>query len=105
MDVFTPMWVYIVECCDGTYYTGVTRDLPRRIHQHNHSNGAEYTKIRWPVKLVYSEKLMSHAEAYRKEKEIKGFSHDWKRGLVEQYEQENHIVYTGYANAQVSRIV
>lgn len=66
MDVFTPMWVYIVECCDGTYYTGVTRNLPRRIHQHNHSNGAEYTKIRRPVKLVYSEKVMSHAEAYRK---------------------------------------
>ena len=95
MDVFTPMWVYIVECSDGTYYTGVTRDLMKRIYQHNHSNGAEYTKLRRPVNLVYSEKHMSHAEAYRQEKEIKGFDHDWKRRLIEENEKSKDIVYIG----------
>lgn len=95
MDVFTPMWVYVVQCSDGTYYTGVTRDLIKRIYQHNHSNGAEYTKIRRPVTLVYSEKHMSHAEAYRREKAIKGFDHDWKRGLIETDEEPDNVEYIG----------
>ena len=95
MDVFSPMWVYIVECSDGTYYTGVTRDLEHRIYQHNHSNGAQYTKIRKPVKLVYSEKHMSHAEAYRREKAIKGFDHDWKRGLIGTRQKPENVMYVG----------
>lgn len=95
MDVFSPMWVYIVECSDGTYYTGVTRDLNKRIYQHNHSNGALYTKLRKPVNLVYSEKHLSHAAAYRREKAIKGFSHDWKQGLVENDQKPRNVVYIG----------
>jgi len=90
------MWVYIVECSDGSYYTGVTRDLIRRIEQHNHSNyGAEYTKLRRPVKLVYSKLHRSHAEAYRQERAIKGFDHDWKRRLIEQNKYPDNVVYVG----------
>ncbi len=95
MDVHTPMWLYIVECNDGSYYTGVTRNLEKRIYQHNHSNGAKYTKIRKPVKLVYSQKLYSHAEAYRKEKTIKNFTHDWKRGIIEANLEEKSVVFIG----------
>ena len=83
MDTMTPMWVYIVECCDGTFYTGVTRNLSKRVYAHNHRIGAEYTKERIPVKLVYSEEFPSHAPAYRREKEIKLLSHEQKKTIVD----------------------
>lgn len=99
MDKFSPIWVYILQCSDGTFYTGVTRDLNKRIHQHNHSRGALYTKLRKPVKLVYSEKHMSHAEAYRRERAIKRFSHDWKSGIVQAYELPDKLEFIGTGKA------
>lgn len=47
-------WVYIVECSDGSYYTGYTPDLDRRIKLHNAGKGAKYTRDRRPVKLIWS---------------------------------------------------
>ncbi len=67
------MWyVYILECADGTLYTGVTNNLKRRVEEHNfHELGAKYTKARRPVKLVYSKRKKTRATAQKEECEIK----------------------------------
>ena len=57
------MYVYIVECADGSYYTGWTTDLRRRLAAHNAGRGSRYTRIRRPVKLVYSEEHPDRASA------------------------------------------
>ncbi len=61
-------YVYIVSCRDKTLYTGVTKDLSRRLKEHNDGKkGAKYTRARRPVKLVYSEKWNSRSEACTRE--------------------------------------
>jgi putative endonuclease len=50
-------YMYILECCDGSYYTGSTVDLIERLHQHQSGEGANHTKHRLPVKLVYFEEF------------------------------------------------
>ena len=74
---------YIVKCADGTYYTGKTWDLARRLRQHNGElhGGARYTKIRRPVTLQYFEEHISHIIAAQREYEIKKLSHEEKEGL------------------------
>lgn len=62
---------YILECSDGTYYTGWTIDIDRRVSQHNEGKGAKYTKTRRPVKLVYVESLPDKIAALKRERAIK----------------------------------
>lgn len=62
---------YILECADGTYYTGWSTDPRRRERQHNAGRGAAYTRMRRPVHLVYIEPVPSHADALRRERRIK----------------------------------
>ena len=62
--------MYILECNDGSYYVGSTIDLTRRIEQHNYGEGAEYTKHRLPVKLVYYEECMNIKDAFLREKQV-----------------------------------
>ncbi len=79
------MWfIYIVECADGSYYTGITNNIKRRINEHNRSNSisAKYTRYRRPVKLVYSEKNDTRSEATKREAEIKKLSRDAKENLI-----------------------
>ena len=65
-------YVYIIECADSTLYTGITTDLERRITEHNSSTkGARYTRIRRPVKLVYSEVHEDRSSASKREYHIK----------------------------------
>ncbi len=64
-------YVYIVECADGTFYTGITTDLERRILEHNSGKGARYTSGRGPVRLVYSEPAENRSEAGVREAHIK----------------------------------
>lgn len=65
-------YVYILKCADSTLYVGSTNDLEKRVHQHNNSkNGAHYTKIRRPVKLVHSETFETYGESRAREAEIK----------------------------------
>ena len=65
-------YVYIVQCADDTLYTGIATELERRIDEHNHSDkGAKYTRVRRPVKLVYSEKYPDRSTASKREYEIK----------------------------------
>jgi putative endonuclease len=68
----SPWVIYIVRCRDGSYYTGITTDLQRRIEEHNsRETGAKYTRSRRPVILVYSESAPSRAVATQRENQIK----------------------------------
>ncbi len=65
-------YVYIVECADKTLYTGIATELERRVEEHNNSEkGAKYTRVRRPVKLVYSEEYPDRSRASKREYEIK----------------------------------
>lgn len=63
--------VYMVQCADGTFYTGCTNNLAVRLKAHNEQNGAKYTRGRTPVKLVYSEENLDHSQALKREHAIK----------------------------------
>ena len=68
-------FVYILQCSDQTFYTGITTDLDRRIKEHNDSKlGAKYTKVRRPVKLVYSQNFIDRSLASKEEAKIKKLS-------------------------------
>ena len=78
-----PHFVYIVECCDTTLYTGIALDVKKRLHAHNHlTSGAKYTKTRRPVKLMYKEKYKTLREAMQREYAIKQFSRKKKLLLI-----------------------
>lgn len=67
-------YCYIVECADGTFYTGWTTNLEKRVATHNAGRGSRYTRLRRPVKLVYFENLPNRSEAMRREVQIKRLS-------------------------------
>lgn len=76
-------FVYIVECHDATLYTGIAKDLDKRIEEHNSSDkGAKYTKHRRPVKLIYSEKSQDRSSASKRELEIKKLTREKKLDLI-----------------------
>ena len=77
-----PFFCYILECADGTYYTGWTTDPPRRERQHNAGRGAKYTRMRRPVKLVYMEELSDRTSAMKRERAIKKMARAQKRKLM-----------------------
>jgi len=78
--------VYMLECYDGTYYTGITNDLERRITEHNDSSpkskAARYTRARQPVQIIYSEKCENRKEASKREFAIKKLSRSQKEKLI-----------------------
>jgi len=74
--------VYILRCGDGTLYTGVAKDLAKRVEAHQNGNGAKYTRGRLPVKLVYRERRRPKGRALRREAEIKRWSKERKEALV-----------------------
>jgi len=79
-------YCYILQCADGTFYTGWTTDPERRVSQHNKGIGAKYTSTRRPVKLVYLETLSTRTEAMKRELAIKRMKRMQKNKLVEGYE-------------------
>ena len=74
--------VYIAQCSDGSFYTGITNNLPKRIEQHNSGKGARYTRSRSPVTLVYDEPAMDRSQASKREHEIKAMSKQQKALLI-----------------------
>ncbi len=78
-----PYYTYILECVDGTYYTGSTDTLFNRVAQHNDGRGASYTRTRLPAKLVYYEEFPDRKAAVRREREIKKLNKEQKKKLVE----------------------
>ena len=77
-------FVYIVECSDSTLYTGIATDICRRLDEHNNSDkGAKYTRVRRPVKLVYSESCEDRSSASKREYEIKKLKREKKLVLID----------------------
>lgn len=86
-------FVYILLCSDGTFYTGLTSDLQRRIMEHE--QGVEttaYSYSRRPVKLVWAGEFPSHEEAFSFERQIKGGSHAKKQVLINEDWEEIHQI-------------
>lgn len=81
-------YVYIVECKDGTFYTGWTVDIAERLKRHNLGKGAKYTRSRYPVVLRYLEQAASKSEACRKEYSIKQLTREQKLLLI----SENQLI-------------
>jgi len=75
-------YCYIVECADGTYYTGWTTDPTRRVKAHNAGRGARYTRMRGPVRLVYVEAQPDRASAMKRERAIKALPRQKKMKLI-----------------------
>jgi putative endonuclease len=76
-------YVYILECADGTLYTGSTNDIERRLHAHNNlKSGAHYTKIRRPVTLKYQEVFENFGEARTREAELKRYTKEAKLAFI-----------------------
>ena len=81
--------VYIVKCSDGTYYTGITTDINRRLLEHNYSfKAAKYTRSRRPVRLVYTESAGDRSIASKREYKIKKLKRKNKQLLIESVENE-----------------
>jgi len=76
-------FLYILQCSDKTYYTGSTRNLEKRLSEHQSGKGANYTKNRLPVILVYQEYFLDIADAFYYEKKIKKWSHAKKKAMIE----------------------
>lgn len=75
-------YCYIVECADGTFYTGWTVDPEKRVAMHNRGRGAKYTQTRRPVKLVYVEEVPDKRSALKRERAIKKMTRAQKRKLM-----------------------
>ncbi len=75
-------FAYILECADGTYYTGYTNDLEKRVATHNAGKGGKYTRARLPVSLAYHECFDTKNEAMSREWAIKQLSRKEKENLV-----------------------
>ena len=100
-------YMYILKCADGTYYTGSTVNIEKRLWQHQNGEGANYTKKRLPVELVYYEEYSRIAEAFYREKQVQGWSRKKKETLIFNKLEELHFLAeckncSHYANAKVT---
>jgi putative endonuclease len=81
-------YAYIVECADGSFYVGSTRDLERRMFEHNEGVGAAYTRRRRPVRLVWAGEFERIDEAFAMEKRIQGWSRAKRQALIDDRTEE-----------------
>lgn len=79
-------FLYVLECRDGTFYTGITKDIEERVRKHNSGAGARYTRGRRPVRVIHRERCRSRSEALKREKALKRLS---------RAEKEEYLEYTG----------
>ncbi len=75
-------YVYILKCANGSYYTGSTTDIERRLWEHQNGEGSNYTKAHLPVELVYVDEFPRIDDAYYREKQIQGWSRKKKEALI-----------------------
>ncbi len=75
--------VYILKCCDGTLYTGITNDLVKRVRAHNLGTASKYTRVRRPLLVVYSENAVDKSTALKRELQIKSLSRLEKLKIIE----------------------
>jgi putative endonuclease len=76
-------YMYMLECADGSYYTGSTWNLEKRLWEHQNGLGANHTRKRLPVKLVYCEQFDRIEDAFHREKQLQGWSRRKKQALIE----------------------
>jgi putative endonuclease len=74
--------MYILECSDGSYYVGSTKDLEYRLFEHQEGKGAKYRSRRLPVKLIYSEEYERITDAYTREKQVQNWSRAKREALI-----------------------
>jgi putative endonuclease len=79
-------FVYILECADGSFYTGWAKDLDRRVATHNAGRGSRYTRMRRPVRLVYWEEHPDRGTAQRRELALKRLSRARKLALISDFQ-------------------
>ena len=77
-----PWSLYIIQCRDGSLYTGITTDISRRIKEHNSKRGAFYTQNKTPVELAYQEVMPNQSEARKRESAIKRLTRKEKLELI-----------------------
>ncbi len=75
-------YVYVLRCGDGTLYTGITDNIPRRLAAHRAGKGAKYTRGRGPLELVYAEEVPDKSTALRREYQIKRLTRQEKERLI-----------------------
>jgi len=80
--------MYILKCSDDSYYVGSTKDLKRRLMQHQNGEGANHTKKRLPVELVYYEEFDRIDQAFYREKQVQGWSRKKKEALINNKPEE-----------------
>lgn len=88
--------VYILQCRDGSLYTGYTNNLRKRLEAHNAGRGAKYTKGRGPVRLVYLQRLSTKAEALREEYRIKQLPRSHKQRLMKEAHDDPAVQLSSY---------
>ncbi|MBU0979110.1 MAG: GIY-YIG nuclease family protein [Patescibacteria group bacterium] len=76
-------YVYILQCADATYYTGISPDVKQRVETHNLGKASRYTRVRLPVEIVYIEQCEDRSEASKREAEIKKLSKQKKLELMD----------------------
>ncbi len=86
-EIESAFFCYMVECADGTYYTGWTTEPERRVKEHNSGRGALYTKFRRPVELIYLEQVADRSIAQQREYAIKKLTREKKIDLVRSYSE------------------
>jgi putative endonuclease len=79
---FLMPWMYILECCDGSYYVGSTKDLEHRLSEHQKGTGSNYTSKRLPVKLVHCEEYTRIDDAFYREKQVQGWRRAKREALI-----------------------
>ena len=84
-------YMYVVECSDGSYYTGYTTDVKRRLAVHNSGKGAKYTRARLPVKLIYVEGFDSKEEAMSAEALLKRKKRPQKERFLSENQEKNLV--------------
>jgi putative endonuclease len=89
-------YLYILRCSDGSYYTGSTNNLKRRLEEHQSGNGAIHTRKYLPVELIYYEEFDRVESAFYREKQIQGWSRKKKEALIENRKNELPLLSLAY---------
>jgi putative endonuclease len=107
-------YMYILKCSDGSFYTGSTWNLEKRLWEHQNGLGANHTKKRQPVTLLYFEEYSSVADAFKREKQVQGWTHAKKKALIEKNDRtlnnlsecrnESHYKNAAFGSAQAAGI-
>jgi len=94
-------FMYILECADGSFYTGSTIDLEKRLAQHAAGQGARHTRDRLPVRLVFCEQFVDVEQAFLREKQVQHWSRRKKKALIDANFQKLIEYSRGYGRTQV----